>query len=145
MKKYKLNIHGNEYEVAIHSVEENTIILDVNGMQYSVQVDKQLKPVSKTPVLVRSVAVPTTDSHPSTSKTTPSVKGGVVKSPLPGVVLKVLVREGDTVKMGQKLMILEAMKMENNIDADKEGKIKLIKAKEGDAVMEGDVLIEIGE
>nr|HML84930.1 acetyl-CoA carboxylase biotin carboxyl carrier protein subunit [Bacteroidales bacterium] len=56
----------------------------------------------------------------------------------------VYVKEGDTVKIGQRLMMLEAMKMENNIDADKEGKVVSIKKHKGDQVMEGDVLIVIG-
>jgi biotin carboxyl carrier protein len=68
-----------------------------------------------------------------------------VKSPLPGVILDVHVREGDSVKVGQRLITLEAMKMENNINADKEGRIVSLKVHKGDAVMEGDVLIVIGE
>ncbi|MCK7524527.1 MAG: biotin/lipoyl-binding protein [Ignavibacteriales bacterium] len=58
--------------------------------------------------------------------------------------MEVHVREGDTVKVGTKLIMLEAMKMENNINADKDGVIKSIKVKTGDSVLEGDVLIEIG-
>jgi biotin carboxyl carrier protein len=70
---------------------------------------------------------------------------GSIKSPLPGVILDVYVREGDTVKIGQKLIMLEAMKMENNINADKEGRVASIKVSKGDSVMEGDILIVIGE
>jgi biotin carboxyl carrier protein len=102
----------------------------------------------KTPKLVRTMAVPSTDSHPSVSKTaSPSApKGtGSIKSPLPGVILEIFVREGDTVKIGQKLLMLEAMKMENNINADKEGRVVSIKVGKGDNVMEGDILIVIGE
>jgi biotin carboxyl carrier protein len=64
---------------------------------------------------------------------------------LPGVILDVHVREGDSVKVGQKLLTLEAMKMENNINADKEGKVVSMKVSKGDSVMEGDVLIVIGD
>ena len=70
-------------------------------------------------------------------------EGAPVKSPLPGVVLDVLVKEGDVVKVGQKLMILEAMKMENNIESDRDGVVKSIVARKGDSVLEGDVLITI--
>jgi biotin carboxyl carrier protein len=70
---------------------------------------------------------------------------GSIKSPLPGVILEVFVREGDMVKMGQKLLMLEAMKMENNIEADKAGKVVSILKHKGDNVMEGDVLIIIGD
>jgi len=103
---------------------------------------------TKTPKLVRQVAVPSTDSHPSVAKTASPAgpKGaGSIKSPLPGVILEVFVREGDEVKMGQKLLMLEAMKMENNIEADKAGKVVQILKGKGDSVMEGDVLIIIGE
>lgn len=102
----------------------------------------------KTPKLVRTMAVPSTDSHPSMAKTAnpTAPKGtGNIKSPLPGVILEMYVREGDTVKIGQKLLMLEAMKMENVINADKEGRVTLIKVSKGDSVMEGDILIVIGE
>jgi len=64
---------------------------------------------------------------------------------LPGIILEVLVREGDIVRLGQKLLVLEAMKMENNIDADRPGKVVSVLKQKGDAVMEGDVLMVIGE
>jgi len=115
--------------------------------KYNVEVDKSMQPV-KTPKLVRSVSVPSTDSHPSIAKTaSPSgPKGsGTIKSPLPGVILELFVKEGDVVKIGQRVLILEAMKMENNIEADKAGRIISIAKNKGDAVMEGDVLIVIGE
>jgi len=97
---------------------------------------------------VRSVSVPSTDSHPSIAKTSsPSApKGtGTIKSPLPGVILDLLVKKGDTVKVGQRLLVLEAMKMENNIEADKAGIVVSIAKNKGDSVMEGDILIVIGE
>jgi biotin carboxyl carrier protein len=103
---------------------------------------------TKTPKLVRQVAVPSTDSHPSVAKTSSpeGPKGaGSIKSPLPGVILEMFVREGDVVKMGQRLLMLEAMKMENNIEADKAGKVVSILKHKGDSVMEGDVLIIIGD
>ncbi len=146
MKKYKFTIHGNEYEVNIMNVEDNIIELEVNGSNYKVEVDKSIQPV-KTPRLVRSRAVPATDSTPSvgTGSKIPASPSGLIKSPLPGTVISIHVKEGDTVKVGQKLMVLEAMKMENNIDSDKEGKITSISVRPGQSVMEGDVLIEIGD
>lgn len=147
MKKYKFTISGNVYDVNIQNLEDNIAEVEVNGTLYSVAVDKTMQ-VSKTPKLVRSMSVPSTDSAPSIAKTSsPSAsKGaGTVKSPLPGVILEIYVKEGDVVKMGQKLIMLEAMKMENNISADKEGKVVSIKVNKNDTVMEGDVLIVIGE
>jgi biotin carboxyl carrier protein len=147
MKKFKFKIHGNQYEAEIISIEENMATVEINGTSYSVEVDRSITQ-TKTPKLVRSVSIPETDAHPAMSKTgrPESPKGsGNIKSPLPGTVLEVLVREGDTVKIGQKLLVLEAMKMENNIESDKEGRIISIKKHKGEAVMEGDVLIVIGE
>ena len=147
MKKFKFTINGNQYETEVLSVEDNIAEIEVNGTLYKVEVDKTMKS-TKTPKLVRQVAIPSTDSHPSVAKTSSPAgpKGvGSIKSPLPGVVLEMFVREGDMVKMGQKLLMLEAMKMENNIEADKAGKVVSILKHKGDSVMEGDVLIIIGE
>ena len=147
MKNFKFNINGNEYEAEIIGIEENTAEVSVNGVVYSVEIDRKLQAV-KTPKLVRTMAVPSTDSHPSVSKTSsPSAPKGTgnIKSPLPGVILEIYVREGDSVKIGQKLLMLEAMKMENNINADKEGRVTSIKVGKGDSVMEGDILIVIGD
>jgi glutaconyl-CoA/methylmalonyl-CoA decarboxylase subunit gamma len=143
MKKFKFSIKGNAYDVEILSIEENIAEVQVNGTVYSVEVDKNIQQ-TKTPILVRTPAIPSTDVEPSTKKTsspqTPK-GGGTIKSPLPGVILNLHVKVGDVVKMGQKIVTLEAMKMENNINSDKEGKVTAIKVKKGDTVMEGDVLV----
>lgn len=146
MKKFKLTINGNQYEVNIVSVDDNIADVEVNGTHYQVEVDKQIQK-TKTPKLIRSVVSPSTDSSPSIQKTSSpgSPKGvGFIKSPLPGVILNVHVREGDIVKIGDKLITLEAMKMENSVNSDKEGKIISIKVRQGDSVLEGDLLIEVG-
>ncbi len=147
MKKFKFSINGNQYESAVINVEDNIAEIEINGTIYKVEVDKELK-TTKTPKLLRPVAVPSTDFQPSVAKTSSpeSPKGtGTIKSPLPGVILDVFVKEGDTVKIGQKLLVLEAMKMENNIESDKAGKIVALKKVKGDNVMEGDILIVIGD
>ena len=147
MKNFKFTINGNEYDAEIIGIEDSTAEVSVNGVTYSVEIDRKMQTV-KTPKLVRTLAVPSTDSHPSVSKTaSPSAPKGTgnIKSPLPGVILEIYVREGDTVKIGQKLLMLEAMKMENIINADKEGHVISIKTGKGSSVMEGDILIVIGE
>jgi glutaconyl-CoA/methylmalonyl-CoA decarboxylase subunit gamma len=146
MKRYKFTINGNQYEAEILSIEENVAEIEVNGTKYYVEVDRDIKPV-KTPRLVRTPAIPSTDMVRQVAKTSrpDEPKGaGSIKSPLPGVILEILVKEGDVVKLGQKLIVLEAMKMENSIDADKPGKVISIMKNKGDAVMEGDVLLVIG-
>lgn len=146
MKKYKFTINGNQYETEILSVEDGNTEILVNGTKYSVELEKSIV-VPKTPTLVRSLSVPSTDVHPSVSKTRSpsSPKGnGTIQSPLPGSILKIFVKVGDTVRIGQQLLILEAMKMENNIESDKAGTVISIQKQEGDSVMEGDVLITVG-
>jgi len=146
MKKFKFNIQGNQYDVDILNIEDNIAEVEVNGTVYKVELEKKVQQ-TKTPKLVRSVVSPSTESSVSIQKTSrPTAPKGVghVKSPLPGVILNVHVKEGQNVKVGDKLITLEAMKMENSINADKEGVIKSISVKQGDPVLEGDILIEIG-
>lgn len=145
MNDFKYKINGNEYNVHIANVEGNVAELEVNGTPYRVEMEKALKQ-TKTPKIVRTQPVPSTDAHPAVAKTASpgAATSGTVKTPLPGVVLDVLVNPGDTVKVGQRLLILEAMKMENNIDSDKEGKVIEVKVRKGDSVLEGDVLLTIG-
>lgn len=146
MKLYKFNINGTSYETKVVKFEDNEAVVEVSGTKFTVAMETEVFQ-SKTPKIVQGINVPSTDVEPSTAKTaSPSgAKGtGTIKSPLPGVVIDLLVKTGDSVRIGQKLLVLEAMKMENNIEADKEGVIKSVKIQKGDSVMEGDVLIEIG-
>jgi len=145
MKKYSFSINGNEYDVEIKNVDDNVAEVEVNGFVYSVEFDRSIE-TTKTPKLVRNVVVPSTDITPAEQKTSsPSVpKGaGIVKSPIPGTILEIHVSVGDTVKSGDRLITLEAMKMENIINSDKGGKVISIHIKKGDTVMEGDILVEI--
>lgn len=145
MKNYKFTIHGNTYTVTINEVEGNTITMDVNGTSYKVEVDRSVK-TSKTPRMVRQRAIPDTNSTPSDGigQKVFNINKGTINSPLPGTIINILVKQGDRVKVGQKLMVLEAMKMENNIDSDREGVVIAVKVIPGQQVMEGDVLFEIG-
>lgn len=147
MKKFKFNIQGNSYDVNILNFEENQVEVDVNGVIYNVELEQKI-PLIKTPKLVRSTVSPSTESDSAIAKTANPLtpKGaGLIKSPLPGTILSVNVREGDRVKIGDKLLVLEAMKMENNVNSDKEGKIVLLKVHPGDSVLEGDILLQIGD
>lgn len=152
MNEFKIKINGNDYNVVINNSEEADNILDVevNGQLYSVEMEKALKKTAKKvtkPIISRTVestvAAPTVQVAKPAQVASAS-GGGSVKSPLPGVILEVLVNVGDTVKMGQKLFVLEAMKMENSINSDKEGKVIELKANKGDSVLEGADLIIIG-
>ncbi|MDR1006408.1 MAG: biotin/lipoyl-binding protein [Bacteroidales bacterium] len=144
MKSYKLKINGTSYEVNINNVDGNMVDVSLNGTPYKIEVDREIKQ-TKTPKLVRPVAVPSTDVTPNTAKTSANVGGSTIKSPLPGTILDVYVNVGDKVSVGQKLVMLEAMKMENQIDSDVSGTVKECKVRKSDSVMEGDILLIIGD
>ncbi len=146
MKKFKFTINQNKYDVDITDVEDNIAEVVVNGTKYKVEVDKKIQQ-TKTPTLIRSKAEPSTDISKTVQRTAePGAPKGVgfIKSPLPGTILTIHVKVGDLVKIGDHLITLEAMKMENNIKSDKEGSVTAIKVNPRDAVLEGDILIEIG-
>ncbi len=148
MKQFSFTINGSEYDVNILSVSDDTAEVEVNGYTYSVQTSQQLEPASKTPKLVVSETVPSTDMTPVEKKTTAQEKvvtSGIstIKSPLPGIILDVFVYEGKDIKVGEKLCCLEAMKMENIINSDKNGRVKAIHIAKGKTVMEGDVMFEV--
>ena len=138
MKKYKFKINGNSYHVDIKDVEGNNITLEVNGSSYHVEMEAEVK-TSKTPTLVRSEPKPT--QAVDNLKTQKSTKK--ITAPLPGIVLKVLVKEGDSVKTGDELLILEAMKMENTILAEHSGTISKVFKQANESVLQGDDLLEI--
>ena len=141
MKSFKYTINGSVYKVHIESIDEDVATVEVNGTPYHVKMEKPAKKQIVT--LKRPAAAPTTASgDPVVSRPTGGVKGAI-KSPLPGVILSVDCKVGDTVKRGQKLLVLEAMKMENVSPADRDGKVTDIKVNKGDSVLEGADLVVI--
>ena len=141
MKEYKYTIEGNKYEVAINEVNDTTAKVTVNGTEYTVEWEK---PVEEKPVVKvkPAVAKPTAPTTPATAAPVAApVSGNAIKTPLPGVIIDVKVNVGDTVTKGQTVVVLEAMKMENNINADRDGKVTAIQVAKGDTVADGAVLI----
>jgi len=139
MKSFKFKIRGHFYEVDIKNFENDFAEIEVNGTPYKVEVQRELKE-SKTPVLVRSAVVNPKSSHKfkkNISSITP------IKAPLPGIIMQIFVKEGDQVKKGDKLLIYEAMKMENSLLVEKDGTIKSIKVAVGENVLQDDILIEL--
>jgi len=144
MRKYKFSINGNPYGVTIKQMTDDAAVVEVNGMEYDVSIIEE--PIQrKTPQLVRAKAVYDTEKRPIQTKAAQRpAAAGAIKAPLPGLILKVDIKEGDEVKTGQVLMKMEAMKMENNIQSNRDGKVLKVHVKQGDSVLEGDVLVEIG-
>ncbi len=144
MKEYKYKINGNLYNVVIGDIEDNIAHVEVNGTHYTVEMEKKPKAAPAPKPVARPVAKPAAApvAAPAAKPAAASAKSGV-KSPLPGVILDIKVNVGDEVKKGQTIIILEAMKMENSINADKDGKVTAINVSKGESVLEGTDLVII--
>lgn len=143
MKEYKYKINGNLYNVVIGDIEENIAHVEVNGTHYTVEMEKKPKAAPAPKPVVRPAAKPAAAPVAPVAKPAAGGAKSGVKSPLPGVILDIKVNVGDEVKKGQTLIILEAMKMENSINADKDGKIAAINVSKGESVLEGTDLVII--
>lgn len=138
MKNFKFKIHDNNYKVNILSHEGNNIEVEVNGTSYSVKMKEEVKK-TKTPTLVRAAS-----KRPAEPlKVNPSSEKTKIVSPLPGTIFAMDIKVGDSIKEGDTLLILEAMKMENNIAAEKAGIIAAIHVTVGQQVLQNDILIEL--
>jgi biotin carboxyl carrier protein len=140
MKKYKLKINGENYVTHIKEYKGHSIVVEVNGNDYLVEMEVE-KP-KEIGQIARSQKV-----APEVKITNPqfTAHGGNVVAPIPGTVLSLKVKEGDVVKEGDTVIILEAMKMESDIAAPISGEVKKIHVKDGASVTEGALLMEIGE
>ena len=144
MKEYKIKINGNNYNVTIDEVEDNVAKVEVNGTPYNVEFEKPISKPKTISVVNKPAAAPAAGPAPANKPAAaPAVAGGAtVNSPLPGVVLEIKVKDGDKVTKGQVIMVLEAMKMENAIEAPCDGTVT-VKAQKGDSVLEGATLAVI--
>jgi len=141
MKEYKYKIKGVDYDVKINGMEGNIAKVEVNGVEFEVEMDK---PVAQPKPVTRAVAAPVkTVDAPKAAQEVVAAGTTAIKAPLPGTINDIKVAVGQAVKKGQTVVILEAMKMENNIDAERDGKIAEIRVSKGDTVMEGAVLVTI--
>ena len=139
MKNFTFRINHNNYGVKIISQEDNTIELEVNGTSYSVKMKEEIS-TRKTPTLVRK---PSRAASVEPVKVNPSSSGKAkVTAPIPGVILSLNVKVGDIIKENDLLLVLEAMKMENSIVAEKSGVISVINVAVGQQVLQGEVMIE---
>ena len=137
MRRYSFTISGNKYNVEIKSVEERLAEVEVNGTTYQVELGQEIK-TPQTPKLVRYTPPP-----PPKAPMLNTQGLSLLKAPLPGTIIAIAVEPGMQIKLEEPVLVLEAMKMENNIFAEKVGIVKAVRVAVGDVVMQGDVLIEI--
>ena len=143
MKEYKFKIGGKEYNVTVNPKEGKLYDVTVNGATYEVEAENApaAAPVAQSaPAPVQ--AAPAAAAAPA-AKPAAAGAGEKVESPLPGVIIEVSVKEGQAVKAGQKVAVLEAMKMENEIPAPKDGTVTEIHVHKGDSLQEGDPVVTI--
>lgn len=155
MKEYKYKVNGVDYTVNINSVEGNMANVTVNGVSYNIEMEKPVAAPKATPApkaapapaaAPKAAPAPAPAPAPKAAPAPAAVPAGgkALKAPLPGVIKDIKVAVGDQVKEGQVVLILEAMKMENEINAECDGTITAISVNKDDSVLEGTVLLTIG-
>jgi biotin carboxyl carrier protein len=146
MKEYKFKINGKGYDVAIDTMEGNVASVTVNGVAYQVELENTPAAESDaaTPVMVQNPARPAAPAPAAAAEKAAAGAGKAVTSPLPGVVIAIKVNVGDVVKSGQEVAVLEAMKMENSIEATQDGTVTAVHVTKGDSIQEGTAIISIG-
>lgn len=152
MKTYSFKINGKDYKVAIGEANGKMLSVNVNGADYEVELEGDFSATPSAPVemtkgpsspaeMTKTAEVSTAAAKPAA---VPAGAGKTVKSPLPGIIISIDVKEGQAVKRGQKVAVIEAMKMENDILAESDGTVTAIHASKGDSVLEGADIVTIG-
>ena len=138
MKEYKFKINGKEYNVTIGEADGKNLSVNVNGADYQVELENA-------PAAAPAAAPVAAPKAEAAAPAAPKAAGAgvTVKSPLPGIIISVDVKEGQAVKRGQKVAVIEAMKMENDILAEADGTITAVHTRTGDSVLEGADIVTI--
>ena len=152
MKEYKFKINGKDYAVKIGAASGRSLTVNVNGADYEVELENELAAAGDTsasallrnPVRANAPAEVSPAAAEAAPKAAPAGAGKTIKSPLPGIIISINVKEGQAVTRGQKVAVIEAMKMENDILAECDGTITAIHAAKGDSVLEGADIVTIG-
>ena len=152
MGKYNFRINGHDYQVDVNSVEGGIADVTVNGTDYKVELadavpapaQQAARPAPQATFTAATAPQTTAQATQTATASAPQGKGEVVTAPLPGVILDIKVKVGDVVKAGQTVAVLEAMKMENEIESTASGTVTAVNAGKGDSVLEGAAIITIG-
>lgn len=147
MAKYQYTVEGIDYDVEILEIEDNVAKVTVNGASFEVELKQALKPTARP---IKQVVAPAPAAKAAPAPAAPAAPaaapgaGTKIEAPLPGTITDIKVNVGDQVKKGDTVIVLEAMKMQNNIEAECDGQVTSILVKQGDSVMEGTALVTIG-
>lgn len=144
MKEYKFKINGKDFHVAVNGISGTKADVTVNGVNYDVELENAVAPVRQAaPVQTAPVAPVAGAPQAPAAAPAPATGGKAITSPLPGVIISVDVKEGSVVKRGQKVAVIEAMKMENDILADADGTVTAVHVSKGDTVAEDAKIVTI--
>lgn len=144
MKEYKFKINGKDFHVAVNGISGTKADVTVNGVNYDVELENAVAPVQQAaPAQTAPVAPVATAPQAPSAASVPATGGKAITSPLPGVIISVDVKEGSVVKRGQKVAVIEAMKMENDILADVDGTVTAVHVSKGDTVAEDAKIVTI--
>lgn len=139
MKEYKFKINGKDFHVAVNGISGTKADVTVNGVNYDVELENAVAPVQQAAPVVPVASAPQVPA----AAPAPTTGGKAITSPLPGVIISVDVKEGSIVKRGQKVAVIEAMKMENDILADADGTVTAVHVSKGDTVAEDAKIVTI--
>ncbi len=143
MKEYIITINSHSHKVIVKKIQSENAVVEVNGKEFEVGIQRQYRRTME-PLEVRPTKPVKESPVPSLpARTSVSAAGKTINAPLPGLILKILVREGERITSNQTVVKMEAMKMENEIKSDKTGIIKKIWVTEGDAVLENTPLLTL--
>ena len=146
MKEYKFKIGGKEFNVVVNSINGNKADVTVNGVNYDVDMENAAPAAAQAPdqaPAAQAAPAPQAAAAPAAAPAA-SGSGKAIVSPLPGVIISVDVKEGSAVKRGQRVAVIEAMKMENDILSDVDGTVTAIHVSKGDTVAEDAKIVTIG-
>lgn len=159
MRRYDVSINNKQYSVVVKKYTQQDAELEINGKPYLVKLDAPItsSPIMSAPIQSAPVQVPQPvyqppQQHqiapapvvaPAAAQSTKTASE-IIKAPIPGSILDILVKVGDAVKAGQTLLKMEAMKMENDINTTGSGVVSEIRVAVGDAVIQGQELVVIG-
>ena len=146
MSTYKFKINGKDYEVAVNGIEGKNAAVTVIGVNYNVEMENAAPAAAPAPAQAAPAAAPAPAAAAAAPAAAPKASGAGkdVVSPLPGVVISVDVKVGDAVKRGQKVAVIEAMKMENEILSENDGTVTAVHVSKGDSVLEDAKIVSIG-
>lgn len=144
MKEYRFKINGKDFHVAVNGISGTKADVTVNGVNYDVELENAVAPVQQAaPAQTAPVAPVAAAPQAPSAASVPATGGKAITSPLPGVIISVDVKEGSVVKRGQKVAVIEAMKMENDILADADGTVTAVHVSKGDTVAEDAKIVTI--